>query len=80
MMIFKRLLETPPRSWGKPEQDKLTLGSLGKHPHARGENFALLKYILNRLETPPRSWGKLGNAEAAVVPERNTPTLVGKTP
>ena len=50
-----------------------------KHPHARGEDAALLPAGKDSMETPPRTWGRLSDDWEGSGTERNTPTHVGKT-
>ena len=52
---------------------------LKKHPHARGEDSALLEEALARGETPPRTWGRPFAPRPDLHSKRNTPTHVGKT-
>ena len=50
-----------------------------KHPHGRGEDCREQRLNAQQEETPPRAWGRPIRSGRAVLPERNTPTGVGKT-
>ena len=50
-----------------------------KHPHARGEDFAVVRVCQPTEETPPRTWGRHPAVTDAGDALRNTPTHVGKT-
>ncbi len=48
------------------------------HPHARGENDIQAIGSFKGCGSPPRSWGKSVTPQRTGVPQRFTPTLVGK--
>ena len=50
-----------------------------KHPHMRGEDFAVTRDKLPALETPPHAWGRPDSPDKIPMSTRNTPTCVGKT-
>ncbi len=50
-----------------------------KHPHVRGEDFALASNKLHLQETPPRAWGGHVTLPASNYMRGNTPTCVGRT-
>ena len=50
-----------------------------KHPHACGEDPAMIDDNAAELETPPRVWGRHEFLLASLNSGRNTPTRVGKT-
>ena len=49
------------------------------HPHARGENACAISRNDNPRGSPPRAWGKLKLPAPDRIPDRFTPTRVGKT-
>ena len=49
------------------------------HPHACGENIAVLLLPQEKAGSPPRVWGKQLISSVIHIIERFTPTRVGKT-
>ena len=76
----KQLNRNTPTGVGKTSLPYMTEEHIRKHPHGRGEDQ--MRNIVNQinLETPPRAWGRRRECDMSVIPVRNTPTGVGKTP
>ena len=68
-----------PTCVGKTLMIRLTLTTVRKHPHVRGEDRKRYPLLCTEQETPPRAWGRLESNRQRYVYERNTPTCVGKT-
>ena len=75
-----RLLETPPRAWGRRDGGLLSARCTRKHPHERGEDFMETIDSWVEAETPPRAWGRHRPGNSNSPSSGNTPTSVGKTP
>ncbi len=50
-----------------------------EHPHVRGADLGWLATAWMEHGAPPRAWGGQGRDEARHLPERSTPTCVGRT-
>ena len=79
ILMPSTVVETPPRTWGRPLGYGSSSVSKRKHPHARGEDDYRPLFICRNMETPPRTWGRLMRPPCAIVDPGNTPTHVGKT-
>ncbi len=64
---------------GKTDKDKILVGERQVHPHACGENSRHLMAAFSPVGSPPRLWGKHHTRALDGLPDRFTPTLVGKT-
>ncbi len=69
---------TPTHVGKTPSLDEIVC-AYQKHPHARGEDRAVVVVWFPVLETPPRTWGRPIQSFTVVSCNRNTPTHVGKT-
>ena len=69
---------TPTRV-GKTVVERRDWAALAVHPHACGENAAILIAALGGSGSPPRVWGKLPWTVSGCHKSRFTPTRVGKT-
>ena len=57
----------------------MSLQSIQKHPHMRGEDCEGEPSEIQSWETPPHAWGRRGFRLAPTFRKGNTPTCVGKT-
>ena len=77
--IWKLLIETPPRTWGRHDWGHLAFCYPRNTPTHVGKTAAhSLKRNAN-VETPPRTWGRRSLPPAGGSGLGNTPTHVGKT-
>ena len=72
-------LRNTPTCVGKTSLTSAHRGTMGKHPHVRGEDFNKLSGTVSDVETPPRAWGRRSHNGAPDMTPGNTPTCVGKT-
>ena len=68
-----------PTPVGKTLSTMCTWPCSGKHPHARGEDFASFVQPLPHQETSPRPWGRRFSVSSSIKKNGNIPTPVGKT-
>ena len=71
--------ETPPRAWGRPENERLHGDEMGNTPTGVGKTTVPIIPSALYSETPPRAWGRLRSEQTGRVGHGNTPTGVGKT-
>src|SRR5262249_55484831 len=81
-----------PYAWSVVGLDRFTPTCVGKtvapvligqalmvHPHVRGEDVRVWPAVAVVGGSPPRAWGRRAVLTSADLPERFTPTCVGKT-
>jgi len=68
-----------PTCVGKTTSHEAQLKDFSVHPHIRGENSSGLMEKTNRPGPPPHAWGKPLLPTPNYMPNRSTPTCVGKT-
>ena len=69
-----------PTHVGKTSRSSLMIPSAQKHPHACGEDLAIIFDDPVCPETPPRMWGRPLRTAFRLFHRRTPPTHVGKTP
>ena len=75
----RRVLETPPRAWGRPDALGAIQNSNRNTPTCVGKTHNRPSISSTARETPPRAWGRLDYPNCQEPEFRNTPTCVGKT-
>ena len=68
-----------PTGVGKTPRPFTLAAARQKHPHGCGEDSVTVEPSVKVWETPPRVWGRRTGLSASNLPNRNTPTGVGKT-
>ena len=73
------LMRNTPTCVGKTSKRRPIRMGPWKHPHVRGEDVRVVEHNGEPWETPPRAWGRHAYIDIDLLPNRNTPTCVGKT-
>ena len=71
--------ETPPRAWGRPNENYSGRPYSRKKHKRGGEDTGIAMLLCLGVETPPRAWGRRLLQAGGHGYRGNTPTCVGKT-